>query len=134
MENKNIILLFIIVLIIGIAYGIYFFTKTPSAQGLNPDRISQEVSKGEATLLDVRTQLELEQEGFATGAIHFDSTRIQNNELPAITPKDQKIYIYCKSGARAGKAKTTLENNGYTNVENIGGLRDWINAGGEVTK
>jgi phage shock protein E len=42
----------------------------------------------------------------------------------AANNKYQKIYLYCRSGTRAGKAKTMLENIGYTNVENIGGLDD----------
>ena len=41
-----------------------------------------------------------------------------------VTKKDQQIYLYCGSGQRAGRAKTMLENLGYTNVQNIGGLDD----------
>jgi phage shock protein E len=34
------------------------------------------------------------------------------------------IIIFCRSGRRAGKAKEHLEQKGYTNVLNAGGLTD----------
>lgn len=45
-----------------------------------------------------------------------------------------KIYVYCRSGKRAGVAKTALEKQGYTNVENLGGLSDWREIGGRTAK
>ena len=38
--------------------------------------------------------------------------------------KDTPIYLYCRSGGRAGKAKLALEAQHYTNVINVGGLED----------
>jgi rhodanese-related sulfurtransferase len=38
--------------------------------------------------------------------------------------KDAKIIVYCSSGRRAAKAKELLENKGYTDVVNAGGLVD----------
>ena len=37
-------------------------------------------------------------------------------------PKDAPIYLYCRSGNRAGQAKIVLEANSYTNVINVGSL------------
>ena len=34
------------------------------------------------------------------------------------------VVIFCGSGRRAGKAKEVLEQKGYTNVLNAGGLKD----------
>lgn len=36
--------------------------------------------------------------------------------------KDQPIYLYCRSGGRADKAKMRLQAQGYTAVKNIGSL------------
>jgi phage shock protein E len=34
------------------------------------------------------------------------------------------VIVFCRSGRRAGKAKETLEQLGYTKVLNAGGLED----------
>ena len=36
--------------------------------------------------------------------------------------KDKKIYLYCKSGNRSGKAQNILINLGYKDVINLGGI------------
>jgi rhodanese-related sulfurtransferase len=78
-------------------------------------------------LLDVRTQEEYE-EGYIEGA-----TLIPVNDLEARldeVPKDKKIIIYCRSGARSMTAANILINNGYEEVYNVqGGIIAWDSAG-----
>ncbi len=38
------------------------------------------------------------------------------------------VIVFCRSGRRAGKAKEMLEQKGYTNVLNAGGLTDLTKA------
>ena len=38
--------------------------------------------------------------------------------------KSKQIVVYCASGGRSGRAKTTLEKAGFTNVINAGGYKD----------
>ena len=38
--------------------------------------------------------------------------------------KEEKIYLYCRSGNRSQKATDILIKLGYTNVENLGSLSD----------
>ncbi len=38
--------------------------------------------------------------------------------------KSTPIKVFCRSGVRAGLALTALEELGYTNVENVGGIAD----------
>jgi len=38
--------------------------------------------------------------------------------------KDAPIKLFCRSGVRAGIAQTALQDLGYTNVENVGGIAD----------
>ncbi len=90
------------------------------------------VGEGKAVLIDVRTDDEWNA-GHALGAIHFELAKLQSGELPPI-PKDAAIYVYCRTGIRAGQAKTILEQNGYTNVTNLGGLANWQAIGGAVEK
>lgn len=69
--------------------------------------------KGTAILLDVRNDDEVA-EGLLKEALH-----IPLPDLPARLgelPRDKSIYIYCRSGARAGKAKDVLERAGFSKV------------------
>ncbi len=87
----------------------------------------QEVKAGNAILIDVRT-IDEWNEGHASDAINFDSEKIlTNNELPDVD-KNSKVYLHCRTGIRAGKVKEYLLAHGFTNVDSVGGLSDWLNA------
>lgn len=88
-----------------------------------------EVKQGQAVLLDVRRDDEWDS-GHAEAAIHFDSARIDAGEMPNLD-KNQRIYVHCKSGGRAGRAMLAMQSQGFTDVRNLGGLNDWLSAGGK---
>lgn len=90
------------------------------------------VGAGDATLVDVRTQEEWDA-GHAVPATWFPLTRLEEGELPDDLAKDEPIYVYCRTGNRAGQAAEILREAGYTDVTNIGGLADWQAAGGPVS-
>ena len=46
--------------------------------------------------------------------------------------KDAEVYLVCAAGGQAALAGKTLLDMGYTNVTNIGGIVDWVKAGGPV--
>ncbi|MDB0052349.1 rhodanese-like domain-containing protein [Ascidiaceihabitans sp.] len=46
--------------------------------------------------------------------------------------KDAEVYLVCAAGGQAALAGKTLLDMGYTNVTNIGGIVDWVKAGGLV--
>lgn len=82
-------------------------------------------------VIDVRTDEEWN-ESHAVGALHWGlEEKLKQGELPEIS-KDADIYVYCRSGNRSGQAVKILEDAGFTNVTNIQGLSDWIDAGGET--
>lgn len=85
---------------------------------------------GDAKLLDVREQDEWDA-GHAEDAILFMLGRIEAGELPPLG-KDEKIFVYCRSGRRAQIAVDAMQAAGYTDVTNIGGLEDWQAAGGAL--
>ena len=72
-------------------------------------------------LIDVRTQEEFKS-GYIEDAINIEWQNIKN--LSKEIKKDDKIYLYCRSGNRSGKATDILINLGYMNVKNIGGLKE----------
>ena len=90
----------------------------------------RDVRADEAVLLDVRTDEEFAA-GHAPGAIHLPLARIEAGERPDIA-KDQKVYVYCRTGRRAGEAIDVLRQDGFSDLTNIGGLADWERAGGDV--
>jgi len=71
--------------------------------------------------IDVRTTDEYTS-GHVSEAVNIPYTEIAEG-IPALTSdKDASIYVYCRSGRRSGVAKETLEDLGYTQVVNVGGL------------
>lgn len=100
---------------------------------MTPQEVKQAIeliNAGAANLIDVRTNGEWA-EVHAKPAVHFDSQRIAAGEIPDLD-KTKPVYLYCRSGGRAGRAKLVLENKGFREVHNLGGLLDWHQAGGEV--
>lgn len=81
-------------------------------------------------LIDVRTQQEWD-EGHAKGAQLFELARLQAGELPEV-PKDQPVYVYCRSGNRSAEATTILQDAGFTDVRDIGAFTAWQTAGGDT--
>ena len=72
-------------------------------------------------MIDVRTVSEFKN-GFVQDAIN-----IEWQDISSITDeykKNQKIYLYCRSGNRSGKANDILINLGFKNVENLGSLEN----------
>ena len=74
-------------------------------------------------LIDVRTPAEYES-GHLPGASNINFDEIGQRIAEITTNKDAPIFLYCKSGRRSGFAKQTLEELGYSNVINAGGLKD----------
>jgi rhodanese-related sulfurtransferase len=61
--------------------------------------------------------------GYIPTARHLPYSEI--TQLQAEASKDDLIIVYCESGGRSETAKKSLEQLGYTNVVNFGGVRDW---------
>lgn len=72
----------------------------------------------QAFFLDVREKNEFES-GHLIGAHHIPLSELRErmNEIP----KDQPVYVHCRSGQRSYNAVMTLQNNGYSNVMNVSG-------------
>lgn len=91
---------------------------------MNP--LSELLRRPGATLLDVRTTCEF-QDGHAPGAIHIpvEELSYRTDELRGCgTP----IIVYCKSGGRSRMAQHILEQEGFSEVHNGGGLGDVLAA------
>lgn len=72
-------------------------------------------------VIDVRTQAEWQQ-GHLDEAILIPHTEIGEQIVEYTVDLEQPIYLYCRSGNRAGYAQTILQSLGYENVYNLGSL------------
>lgn len=105
-------------------------TRIDAKQGL------QKHNQNGCVFVDVRDSAAIEKTGTIKGAhciprgfIEFaadDTTPYHNTELK----KDAEIYLVCGAGGQAALAGKTLIDMGFTNITNIGGISDWIQAGG----
>jgi rhodanese-related sulfurtransferase len=87
-------------------------------------------------LLDVREADEYAS-GHIPGAIHMSRGMLEFklSGNPALSARDLKIVLYCKTSGRAALAAKALHEMGYQHVQSIGGGFDaWIEAGNPIAK
>ena len=101
---------------------------------------AQEMVANGALLVDVRDGTEVAASGKAAGAVHVPRGSL---EFKACTEsathdknfaKDKPVILHCAGGGRAALAGKLLKDMGYQQVYNLGGFKDWVEAGGKVEK
>ena len=70
-------------------------------------------------IIDVRT-IDEYNSGHIENSLNIEWQAI--DEINYSISKDEKIYLYCRSGNRSGKAQSILINMGYKDVINLGGI------------
>ena len=75
-------------------------------------------------ILDVRTEKEYQQ-GQIKDAICVPNESIGSEPVAELPDKDQMIFVYCRSGNRSKQAAEKLAEQGYTNIIEFGGIKDW---------
>lgn len=116
-----------------------FLTKFRPTR-INPSEAIARVKDGTLTLIDVREAGELRQSGKAKGALHIPLGQIGAASDPKRGHFNRKLdtgkalALYCASGARSGRAADLLRANGFTEVYNLGSLRDWQLSGGAIVR
>ena len=92
------------------------------------DKIQENKNNPDLVILDVRTEDEYN-EGHIENAINIDyyskSLKKDLNKLD----KNKTYLVYCRSGSRSAKTVTIMEELGFKEVYNIGGMIDWTAAG-----
>lgn len=101
------------------------------------DRARDLIAKG-ALVVDVRDAPELEASGKVKGAMHVSRGMLEFRADPDTAyhnpefRKDRPVLVYCASGGRSALSGKVLKDMGYDQVYNIGGFKDWVEAGGET--
>lgn len=116
--------------------GIVIATKqgdTPQPQNAPQTKayaaIQEKIAQG-SPIIDVRTPEEFAEKHIKE-AINLPLADIQAGKLPK-ADTSQTIYLYCRSGSRANQAKAILEQAGYKDIINLGGLEAVIAMGAET--
>jgi rhodanese-related sulfurtransferase len=96
------------------------------------------MARGDVLVLDVRDAPELQAGGRIRGAKHVPRGMLEfraDPESPYHDPafaRERTVLVYCASGGRSALAGKTLQDLGYQDVRNLGGFKDWAEAGGAV--
>lgn len=99
--------------------GLFDFLKSPD---INQGIEDYENTKG-AALLDVRTPQEYGQ-GHIPGSKNLPLQTLDHIKT-IVKEKSTPLFVYCYSGSRSRQAVSLLENMGYTNVKNLGGIASY---------
>jgi rhodanese-related sulfurtransferase len=98
-----------------------------------------EMVRNGALLLDVRDAPELQATGAAVGSHHVPRGMLEFRADPESPLHDveldkaRPVIVHCAAGPRAALAGKLLKDMGYREVYNLGGLKDWRDAGGPTT-
>lgn len=117
-----------------------FFRQAASTGSMSAADAVSGARAGKVTVVDVREHSEIAMSGKAKGARHIPIMRLRDMADPrhpdfdSALKTDATIALYCASGARSGQAAMALQQMGYTDVHNIGGLGHWVQAGGEIER
>ena len=109
-------------------------------ENLTPQQVQEALSKGNATLVDIREADELQQNGKIKGSVHAPRGMLEfyaDPSLPAYHKpefdKSKRIILHCASGGRSALAAATLQQMGYDQVAHLdGGLKAWKESGLQV--
>ncbi len=89
------------------------------------DKMKELVGDG-ALLIDAR-EIDEYNEGHLDKAINISYTVIKDEISKYVANKDDKIIVYCRSGARSNKAANYLLEAGYNNIFDLGSINNCDN-------
>jgi len=84
--------------------------------------LKEKLSEG-GQLIDVRSTVEFSQ-GALNGAINMPIDSFK--QLMKTIDNTKPVLLYCRTGARSGMVKKYLDQLGYQQVHNIGGVQQFI--------
>lgn len=107
---------------------------------ISADEAKRMVREQNAIIVDVRDSAELAAQGKIPGSVNIPRGMLEFRADPtsqyhdANLSADRPVILHCASGGRSALSGVTLHQMGYKNVYNLGGFKDWVDAGGEVEK
>ena len=103
---------------------------------ITPEQGIEKHKAGKSVFIDVRDSADIEKSGTIAGALRiprgfmeFAADPATQFHKPELT-KDADIVLLCGAGGQAALCGKTLIDMGYKHVSNVGGFKDWKEAGG----
>jgi rhodanese-related sulfurtransferase len=107
---------------------------------ITPAQARDMIAQGNTLVVDVRDAPEVEKGGKVAGAVNVSRGMLEFRADPESPyhdknfAKDKNVIVYCASGGRSALSGKVLKDFGYERVYNLGGFKDWTDAGGAVDK
>lgn len=121
-----------VIILIGVAVALFYLNKLKNSRNMIPPQKFKELLEKEGgTILDVRTRREYSNGRLKKTDHNFDMSSADFEQNIEKLDKNKNYFLYCRSGARSGRATQMMKRKGFENVYNIGGLQNLINAGFE---
>jgi rhodanese-related sulfurtransferase len=107
---------------------------------ITPAKARDMIAQGNTLVVDVRDVSEVEKSGKVAGSVNVSRGMLEFRADPESAyhdknfVKDKNVIVYCASGGRSALSGKVLKDLGYERVYNLGGFKDWTDAGGAVDK
>jgi len=101
------------------------------AYTVKADEAVEMIESGERTVIDVRTPAEFDA-GHVVGALNIDVNGPDFSDRIAELDADDPYLVYCRSGNRSAIAASQMEDAGFKDIADAGGLADLAQAGAPV--
>ena len=120
--KKTSLLLAIILALVVTLFGVWYFNASHSCSAFSAECKESAAQQHGKIYLDVREEEEW-LAGHVKGALHIKMGDIFAGNYEQI-PQTEPVYVYCRSGRRAGEVIRFLGQKGFKNLINAGGLLD----------
>lgn len=127
MDIKKFSLKVIIYIVISlfIMFGFILTSTAMAYKNISPSEVQDLISTATPMIIiDVRTPQEYSQGRIPT-SINIPLNILKSEAQKKNIPKTTKIIVYCQRGTRSLEAAKILDDLGYTDVYNLGGIESW---------
>lgn len=121
-----------IIILIGAVAALFYLNKLRNSKSMiRPQKFKELLEEESGVIIDVRTKSEYNDGHLKKADYNYDLSASDFEQKITKLDKDKNYFLYCRTGARSGRASQIMKRKGFENVYNIGGLQSLINAGFE---
>ncbi|TYP92143.1 Rhodanese-related sulfurtransferase [Fodinibius salinus] len=119
----------LIIVILVVVAAVFFYFKKIKNSMIPPQKFKELLNEESGVIIDVRTPAEYSNGHLKKADHNFDVSSSDFNDGISNLEKEESYFLYCRSGARSGRAMQIMKRNGFENVYNVGGMQDLVAAG-----
>jgi phage shock protein E len=119
-----------VIILVGVAIALFYLNKLRNSKNrIPPQKFKELLQEESGVIIDVRSKSEYIDGHLKKTDYNFDIRSNSFKESIKKLNKNKNYFLYCRTGARSGRATQIMKRNGFENVYNIGGLQNLINSG-----